>query len=256
MSEIIEIENILKKKIVGDFYCSKNKSSDKVVLFVHGFLAGRKWNGRFVKFAEKLAENNINVYSFDLTGYGDSSDENISISSGVLDVKCILSYLRFQKYKSIGLVGHSLAGAICLNQDFSKISRLCLLAPVTSKIEYSFNERFGDIVMNKMRKDGFFDFKGSVKKGYREFFRVSSKIENERENIFQKELVSNCNKDTLIIHGDKDDLIPVLDSKNAMNYLNSNSKLEIISGERHFFDENLDLVSDLMCDWFLRTEIK
>ncbi len=251
MSEIVQIENILKKKLVGDFYCANDKNKDKVVLFVHGFLAGRKWNGRFVKFAEKLVENNINVYSFDLSGYGDSSDENICVSSGVLDVKCIISYLRYQRYSNIGLLGHSLAGAICLNQDFSKISKLCLLAPVTNKIEYTFEERFGKIIMSKMRKDGYFDFKGDVEKGYREFFRVSLKLEEERENICQKELVSNCCVDTLIVHGDCDDLVKVCDSRSAMEFLNSNSKLEIIENEGHFFDKNLEFVSGKICDWFL-----
>ncbi|NQZ84500.1 MAG: alpha/beta hydrolase [Nanoarchaeales archaeon] len=250
MSKIVEIENILKNKLVGDFYCAKDNNCDNVVVFVHGFLAGRKWNGRFVQFAKSLAENNINVYSFDLTGYGESSDENITISSGILDVKCILSYLRFQKYKSIGLVGHSLGGIICLNQDFSKISKLCLLAPVTDKIHYSFTEKFGNIVMNKMHNQGYFDFKGNPSKGYREFFRVSEKLEDEREKIDQKEVLSKCSVDTLIIHGDKDKLVSLSDSKKAIKYLNSNSKLEILSDEGHFFDSNLDKVSKLISTWF------
>jgi pimeloyl-ACP methyl ester carboxylesterase len=253
MVEVIEIKNLLGKTLVGDFYCAKDENKDKVVLLVHGFMAGRKWNGRFVKIAEELAKNNINVYSFDLSGCGDSDDENISISSGILDVRCILSYIRFQKYSKIGLLGHSLGGIISLEQSLEKVNSLCLLAPVTNKIEYSFDERFGKLVMNKMRNDGFFDFKGSVSKGYREFFRVSSKIEEERSSIVPEEVLGDCKVPTLIIHGDKDDMIPVSDSENAMKFLSSESRLEIISGEGHLFDLNLEKVSLKVSEWFNET---
>jgi putative redox protein len=250
MVEVIEIENILKKKLVGDFYCAEDKNKDKVVLLVHGFMAGRKWNGRLVKIAESLVKQNINVYSFDLSGYGESDDELISINSGVLDVRCILSYIRFKKYSKIGVLGHSLGGVISLSQNLEKIDSLCLLAPVTDKINYSFNERFGEPVMNTMRKEGYFDFKGSVSKGYREYFRVSAKIEDERNNINQKELMENCKISTLIIHGDLDKLVSLEDSKKAVGYLIGKSRLDIIKGEDHFFDSTLDEVSNKVSVWF------
>jgi pimeloyl-ACP methyl ester carboxylesterase len=253
MSEIIEIKNLLGKTLVGDFYQSNDTSKNRVVVLVHGFMAGREWNGRLVKIAEELIKSNINVYSFDLSGYGESDDENISVSSGILDVRCILSYVRFQKFSKIGLVGHSLGGLMCLSQSLDKVNSLCLLAPVTNKINYSFEERFGGPVMDKMRSEGFFDFKGSVSKGYREFFRVSSKIEQERKDINQKELMSNCTIPTLIIHGDKDDMISLSDSEKAIKYLGENSKLDIISGEGHLLDSKLDVVSGKIKDWFVKT---
>ena len=253
MSEIIEIKNLLGKTLVGDFYCAKNNNKDKVVLLVHGFMAGRRWNGRLTKIAEELVENNINVYSFDLSGYGESDDENISISSGILDVRCILSYIRFQKFSKIGLLGHSLGGIISLEQSLDKVNSLCLLAPVTNKINYNFESRFGKPVMDSMRKNGFFDFKGSVSKGYREFFRVSLKIEEERINIISKEVLVDCKVPTLIIHGDCDDMIPVSDSENAIKFLSSESRLDIISGEGHLFDSSLDKVSLKVSDWFKET---
>ena len=97
MVEVIEIQNILNKKLIGDFYSADNRNKDKVVLLVHGFMAGRKWNGKLVRIAENLTKKNINVYSFDLSGYGESDDEVISINSGVLDVRCILFIYSIQK---------------------------------------------------------------------------------------------------------------------------------------------------------------
>lgn len=65
-------------------------------------------------------------------------------------------------------------------------------------------------------------------------------------------MLSKIRSPVLIIHGDKDESVPLEDSKNAIKYLPSESKLEIIKGATHDFTEQLDTIIDLTTNWFKR----
>lgn len=250
MSEVVEIKNLLGKTLVGDFYCSSDKNKNKVVVLVHGFMSERKRKGKFVELANLLVEKNINVFSFDLSGSGDSDSEQISISSGVMDVRCILSYVRYQGYQNIGVCGHSLGGVITLNQSLEKLKSICLLAPVTDKISYLFEDRFGKEKVDEMHRNGFMRVTDKNDRVY----DISEKMEVERHNVDQKEIMENVNISCYLIHGTKDKVIPFKHSENAFNLLKvENKKIDIIEGENHSLGLNLERTNKLVVNWFVDT---
>lgn len=248
MSEVVEIKNILGKTLVGDFYSAENK--DGTVVLVHGFMSGRKRNGTYIKLAEKLLTEGINVFSFDLSGYGDSDHEEISISSGVMDLRCILAYVRYQGYSNIGVCGHSLGGIITLSQNLNKLTSICLLAPVTDKISYSFESRFGKEKVDEMHKNGFM----RITDKFDRVFDISSKMEEERHSVNQEELMKDVKIPTYFIHGSCDKMVPFTHSESAFNFLEiENKKIDIIDGENHGLIVDLDRTNNLIVNWFKDT---
>jgi alpha-beta hydrolase superfamily lysophospholipase len=249
MGEIIEIKNLLGKTLVGDFYQSNDKSKDRVVVLVHGFMSSRSRTGKYDELAERLISENINVFNFDLSGYGDSDLEEISVSSGVLDLRCILSYIRYQGYQNIGVVGHSLGGIITLKQSLDKLKSICLLAPVTDKINYEFKDRFGQEKVDEMHKNGFM----RVTDKQNRVFDVSEKMVSERKDVNQRELMENVKIPCFLIHGTKDKVIPVEHSKKAFKFLTGIKKIEIIEGESHSLGLSLEKINKFVVDWFVKT---
>ena len=70
--------------------------------------------------------------------------------------------------------------------------------------------------------------------------------------VNQKEILSKIKSPALIIHGDKDDTVPLEHSKEAMQYLSKESKLGIIKNGNHKLDSKMNLVIPLSVDWFKR----
>lgn len=248
MVSSVVIKNLLGKDLNGDFYDAK---SSKVIVLCHGFMSEKTAHGKFVKFAEKLVELGFSVYSFNLSGYGESEDEKVSISSGILDLRCILSYVRFQKFEKIGVLGHSLGGIIALHQSLEKIDSLCLLAPVTNGKSYSMSERYEENEISEVKKNGFMRITEGIRN--RDYFDVSEKFFEERGSVNQEEVMSNVCVPTYIIHGSSDDLIPVSDSISAFKYLSDDCRLEVIDGENHSLNNNLNRTNKFVCDWFVST---
>lgn len=73
----------------------------------------------------------------------------------------------------------------------------------------------------------------------------------EREAIDQKELLRNINCPILIIHGTRDESIPLEDSKEAIKLLSKDSQLETVEGADHDFKEHVDALVNLSKNWFL-----
>ena len=52
------------------------------------------------------------------------------------------------------------------------------------------------------------------------------------------------------MHGDKDYVVSAQDSKEAIKYLPKGSKIVIINGARHNFEDYVNKISSQSIDWF------
>ena len=71
----------------------------------------------------------------------------------------------------------------------------------------------------------------------------------ERVEVNQEELLSRIEIPVLILHGDKDDKVPLETSKEAIKFLPKGSKLEIIKDAKHDLEEDYDEVIRLTINW-------
>ena len=105
---------------MGDLYVPENKYKLKypTVIVCHG-LCGNKDAQNKVDLAEELYKNDFIVLKFDFHGHGKSEGDfsDITLTQEVDDVKAAIEALydlpKVDK-KKLGLVGHSLAGAVAI----------------------------------------------------------------------------------------------------------------------------------------------
>lgn len=66
----------------------------------------------------------------------------------------------------------------------------------------------------------------------------------------QEEILQGLTCPVLIIHGKKDDRVPVGDSQKAITFLSGESRLVILDGATHFFRTNNKTIIAVTKNWF------
>ena len=180
----------------GDRLCgillNPTESKDKpVIILTHGFSTNKNI-GTFLYLSEKLRENNISTFRFDFFGHGESEGkfENITTSEAVDDILNAIKHLKSNGYKQIGLVGSSFGGIASI-MAASNTNALYLETKTKEELGEWKKKGYryyvsGDGRKSKLNYSFFEDFKNN--NGY----QVASKI-----------MIP-----TLIVHGDKDEIVP------------------------------------------------
>lgn len=247
--EKINFKNSRNLNLVGNLYLA---DSESVIIMAHGFTGDKSEWGRFDKTAEALNKAGYNVLAFDFSGSGESDNDSLTVDKEVDDLNCAIKFVLERGFKELGLLGLSLGGLISLKvySREKNIKTMVLWAPVTSKKDNYSKKKFTPAELNELKEKGYIT--KIMEAGVRKKIIIDKQIVKDRESINQKELLSNIDCPTLMIHGDKDESVPLEDSKNAIRYLSSGSKLEVIKGATHDFTEQLDTIIDLTLNWFKR----
>jgi len=241
MEEKIAFQNSRGIKLVGILHLPDKKTNSAVIIS-HGF-AANKDRTRLIKLAETLSKNGFAVLRFDFGGCGESENREITLENQVDDLKSAINYMRRNKYFNIGLLGESLGGLTSILAYDEDIKTLVLWAPVTQSKTPSIIQK--EKLQQELDEKGFIIYQKDERK-----FKIPKEYLKERQAINQKEILSKINSPVLIIHGDKDDTIPIEQSKSAMRFLPEGSKLEIIKDGKHKFDDKMNEVIPLSVDWF------
>lgn len=245
--EKVNFKNSRSLNLVGNLYPTDNKS---IIIMAHGFTGDKSEWGRFDKTAEALNKVGYNVLAFDFSGSGESDDDSLTVDKQVDDLNCAIRFVSDRGFRKIGLLGLSLGGLISLKvySPEKNIKTMVLWAPVTSKKDNYSKKKFTPAELNELKEKGYIT--KIMEAGVRKKIIIDKQIIKDRESINQKQLLSQIKCPILIIHGDKDESVPLEDSKNAIRYLPSKSKLEIIEGATHDFTEQLDTIIELTTNWF------
>lgn len=242
--ERINVKNSRGLNLVGDLYSDDNKS---IIIMSHGFTGDRHEWGTFDKIAENFHKANFDVLTFDFSGSGESDDDSLTVGKQIDDLNSIIDFVKQKKYENIILLGLSLGGLISLNCYNPDIKAIIGMAPVTDKIDYEWKDRYSDEQMVELKDKGYIT---KVRdEGFRKIIIIDEQMLRDRENVVQEKLLENINCPVLIFHGDKDDRVPLDNSKKAIEILGANSKLDIIKGEGHHFRNSIDYVVNKTVDW-------
>lgn len=193
-----------------------------VVVMCHGFGSSKEKSSK--NLAQKLVQKGISALRFDFTGCGESegSLDQLIPSTGLNDLE---STINATKVKNFALYGSSFGGYVSLLYVSKRsVLALALKNPVSDWAPIISNE-----VGGKVRENILNDVKGI--------------------DIYEK--VKNLNIPVLIIHGDKDDVVPIEQSKKLVKSLKGEKHLEIIKGADHdILGEDLERASNLIADFF------
>jgi pimeloyl-ACP methyl ester carboxylesterase len=243
--EKVNFKNSRGLNLVGNLYPA---DSNAVVIMSHGFTGDKSESGRFDRIAEVINNKGYNVLAFDFSGCGESDDDSLTVDKQIDDLESAIKHIKSQGFQKIGLLGHSLGGLVSLRVYNEDISTMVLTAPVTNKITYAWDKRYSPEQLAELKEKGYIT---KIRdKGVRRKIIIDSQMLTDRESVNQEELLKNIKCPVLIIHGDADERVPLKDSKKAVPYLSNESKLEIVAGATHKFNDHLGIFADLAAAWF------
>jgi len=217
----------------------KNPKSDIFVIFLHGLksdLTGKKPN----YLMKQCKRRKVGFMALEYSGHGKSYGkfENGTISSWTDDAKKIIKK-KINKKKLI-VVGSSMGGWIGLNlfKYFKKnIVGFVGIAPAPEFLDRLMWNKFTSKVKRQIVKDKFYIFNHG---GY-EYNISYNLIKNGRKNKIFNKIFKNKIYLT-ILHGQKDDVVPVIISRKIMKiFKKAKKKLLVIKNGDHSLSKKNNL---------------
>ena len=223
-----------------------------LVVTCHGFGSGK--NSRTNRLlVQRLNSLGIASLRFDFTGHYDSEGEiaELTISRGIDDLRSALE--RAKEYdwidlRSLGLFGASYGGNVVLwyAAAYNEVSAIALKAPVSD---------YAAVRQLQLGHDGIMEWKqrGSVLvEGGAGEIRTNYAFYQDARSRDTYQLAKAIRAPCLIIHGDKDENVPVEQSVRLANALGHGARLEIAPNARHGFKQpgQLEMVVNLTADFF------
>jgi hypothetical protein len=249
MQEKIYFPNSKGNKICGILSNPASDFNVPVIILCHGFTVSKD-NSTYRRLEPMLNEKNITTFRFDFFGHGESEGnfEDVTVSEGVDDILNAIEYLKQKGFSKIGLVGSSFGGisSIMAASKTNDLFVLVLKSPVSDYLEVEIKRRTKQKI-DEWRSKGFIihtNSKGEKKKLNYSFFEDAKK-----NNGY--EAAKKIKIPTLIVHGDKDQDVPIEQSKKTAGII-PNCKLEIISGADHkytdpeYFEKMLGLITEFI----------
>jgi hypothetical protein len=228
-------------------YCASSTDSP-IAILCHGFRSSMNSPG-LCALEKKLVAEGFATMKFDFRGHGESGGnfEELIVGGEVDDLNAAISFVEKNVGKRIGVVGSSLSGLVSIIQASrdSRIKVLALRAPVSDfKALYSANY---DII--GWKKNGFTTTYSRAGKA----FKLNYAFYEEGLKYDAYELAEKIRAPTLIVHGDKDDSVPLEQSEKLLKHLRCEKKLVVIKGGTHFLgevEEHARIQNEAVAEWF------
>ncbi len=251
MGEKLVFKNDGGDKLYGIISNPSGIKTNPVIIFCHGF-GSSMWSKKYVNFEKILNENNISTFRFDFFAHGESEGkfEEITVSEAVNDIENAISFLKGLGYSRFGLVGSSFGGlaSIIVASKTSDLYLLCLISPVSDYFE---------IIERDIGRGGIQEWKDN---GFHEYWRKYrlnySFVEDAKNNIAYK-VASRIRIPTLIVHRDKDEVVP-FEQSIKISSLIKNSRLEIVIGRGHPYStkKDFDYMINLVSKFIVEVSLK
>ncbi len=212
-------------------YLRHIKKDAPYIVFLHGFMSdldGRKPK-EFFNFAKKY---DLGFLALEYSGHGKSSGKfvNGNISKWSKDTKILIR--KIVKKNKIILIGSSMGAWISLNQfKFYKkqIKGFLGIGSAPEFLEYLMWKKFSKKMKKEIKKKGIIN----LKHGDYEYPITYQLIKDGRKNkVLHKKITQNIK--VVMIHGSKDNSVPISYSKKILKiFKTKNKKLVIIKNGDH-----------------------
>ena len=222
----IKISNSKKIRYLTNYY-----KKNLYIVFLHGFMSdieGQKPTA-FLKYSKK---NKLGFLALEYTGHGKSSGKftNGNITKWSSEVRTIIT--KVVKKNNFILIGSSMGAWLSLNQfkDFKKqIKGFLGIGSAPEFLENLMWKKFTKKMKKETIKEGIYN----LKHGNYEYPITYQLIKDGRKNkVFNKRINSKIN--VTMIHGSKDEVVPVNYSKKVLKiFTKAKKKLIIIKNGDH-----------------------
>jgi len=222
----LKISNTKKIRYLSNYY-----KKNLYIVFLHGFMSdieGEKPKAVF-KYAKK---NKLGFLALEYTGHGKSSGKfiNGNISKWSKEIKIMIK--KIIKKNNFILVGSSMGAWLSLNQfkDFKKqIKGFLGIGPAPEFLEKLMWKKFTKKMKKQTIKNGIYN----LKHGTYEYPITYQLIRDGKKNkVLNKKINSKIN--ITMIHGGKDEVVPINYSKKVLKiFTKAKKRLIIIKNGNH-----------------------
>ena len=250
MKNKIFFENSSGIRLCGILSTPSAKKPESIFILCHGFSTSK--DGRTNTLLEKtLNDGGLATFRFDFFGHGESGGhfEDITISEAVDDVLQAVNLVKTSGYKRIGLIGSSFGGiaSTLAAAQTGDLFLLALKSPVSDYMEILTLRNHGGENIEDWQKKGVLFIKGANDSDLKLKYAFVEDAQKANGYSAAKKITIP----TLIVHGAKDETVPVEQSIKASR-LFKNGRLEILKGADHIysqprdFDKMIRLISDFV----------
>jgi len=249
MEKQVHFKNHLGEKLTGTLH-QLEKPSDRGIIIGHCFTCSRHTRV-LQKMGRDLAAARFTVLRFDFSGNGQSDGAFIdsSYSKHIAEMKTATAFLSDNGARWIGLAGHSMGGNIALltAARLKSVRAVCVLAGRISGMKAA--HFLSREQQSKLERTGRVSFtsRGRSLELSKDFF-----ADADTYDLFK--LLGSFKKPLLIIHGDRDEIVPVDEALQAQKRNPAAITLAIIPGADHMFsqEDHRRQVVGMVVDWFSR----
>jgi uncharacterized protein len=203
-----------------------------VVVFVHGFTSNRIEVPSFVRMSRLLESNGIASVRFDLSGHGESDGDffDVTITGEIAETKAVVRAVRSMDFvdpERVALVGMSMGGVVAgiAAAELPGIRALCLWSPAAVA---PFDVRDGHIqgrsLAAEFERQGYFDASGH---------RMSPALARDIAQLDVYGRSARYTGPVRIIHGDADEIAPVLYARRYLDHYTGAAELEVVPDADH-----------------------
>ena len=222
-------------------------NSYPTVILVHGFAYYKEEDGIFVALAKRLASEGVSSYRFDFSGCGESEGNYINTTLSKLrdDLASILEFVKSKPTvdtKRLGIVAQSFGTTVTIALE-PEIKSLVMMGSILNG-----KEIIKDLFGEGYRPDGI-----SVREESDKTTEIKPDFWKDFENHNLKNSVKQLNYPLLLIHGSKDDHVPISEMEAIFNLKSEPRKKVILEGTGHDLKPKRTEVYDLIVDWFKET---
>ncbi len=219
-------------------YTYHEGKGDRIVVIGHG-VTGNKDRPALIALADGLADAGISALRFSFSGNGESEGAftDSTITKEVADLGSVIDVL--SKYK-ICYVGHSMGGTVGVLRAASdeRIEVLVSLAGMVHTKAFADRE-FGGVIPDK----GFMWDEPDCP--------LSQKYMDDVATIDSvAKIASKFAVPWLLVHGSEDDIVPIQDSIDILNFANESTELLELPGVDHVFsDDGTPIMVEKVVAW-------
>ncbi|MDE0314619.1 MAG: alpha/beta hydrolase [Candidatus Poribacteria bacterium] len=221
-----------------DYTYHKGKEDDRIVVIGHG-VTGNKDRPALVALAEGLANAGISALRFSFSGNGESAGAftDSTITKEVADLGSIIDVLSGY---DICYVGHSMGGAVGVLRAATdeRIEVLVSLAGMVHTKAFAERE-FGDVTPD----EGFMwdEPDCPLSQIYMDDMATINSVAKQ---------ASKFGGPWLLVHGSEDDIVPIQDSIDVLQFANEPTELLDLPGADHVFsDDSTAIMVEKVVAW-------
>lgn len=240
-------------RLAGTLTSPLSGGPQKAVVLAHSEGLDRDENGLFPLIADELAAEGVATLRFDHRGHGESdgTQEERTLTEHLNDLRAAVEHVRAETgARRISLLGTRFSGGLAAfyaARRPTELDRLALLTPQLNfkgdYIDQNPNWTAGRLATPRLAEVGYLEHGPGIRHG-RAFL-------NEAFWVRPSFVFGEILPPTLIVHGTKDDRVPVESSRAAARRLKAGDVLVEIDGT---CEENEDFVAERVVEWITFSE--